>query len=58
MDAAARSALVGLIARLRDRGAAVVLATHDTDLRAAVADRVVRVADAKVVEAPLDAVRT
>ncbi len=50
MDAAARGALMGLVARLRDRGAAIVLATHDTDLRAAVADRVVRVGDGKVVE--------
>lgn len=50
MDAAARGALMGLVARLRDRGAAVVLATHDVDLRDALADRVVRVADGKVAE--------
>ncbi|MEA2656743.1 MAG: energy-coupling factor transport system ATP-binding protein [Chloroflexota bacterium] len=51
MDVAARQALVGLVARLRDRGAAIVLATHDADLRAALADRVIRVGDRKVLEA-------
>jgi ABC-type multidrug transport system ATPase subunit len=50
MDAAARGALMGLVARLRDRGAAIVLATHDADLRTALADRVVRVGDGKLVE--------
>jgi energy-coupling factor transport system ATP-binding protein len=50
MDEAARSALVELVARLRDRGAAIVLATHDADLRAALADRVVRVGDLRVLE--------
>jgi energy-coupling factor transport system ATP-binding protein len=50
MDMAARSALVGLVARLRDSGASIVLATHDADLRAALADRVVRVGDCKVLE--------
>jgi energy-coupling factor transport system ATP-binding protein len=57
MDVAARSALVGLVARLRDRGAAIVLATHDTDLRAALADRVVRVGACKVLETALEAVQ-
>jgi energy-coupling factor transport system ATP-binding protein len=51
MDAAARSALVRLVARLRDGGAAIVLATHDADLRAALADRVVRVGEGKVLDA-------
>jgi energy-coupling factor transport system ATP-binding protein len=41
MDGRARDALVGVIARLRDEGAAVVLATHDASLRDALADRVV-----------------
>jgi energy-coupling factor transport system ATP-binding protein len=50
MDAGARSALVTLVARLRDRGAAVVLATHDADLRHALADRVIEVGDGKVSE--------
>ena len=43
MDAFARSALQGLVERLRDRGAAVVLATHDAELTDALADRVVSV---------------
>jgi energy-coupling factor transport system ATP-binding protein len=50
MDAGARDALVKLVAGLRDGGAAIVLATHDADLRAALADREVRVADCKAVE--------
>lgn len=45
MDSAARSALRGLILDLRARGSAVILATHDSDLAAEVADRVVLVAD-------------
>ena len=44
MDASARKSLVALTARLRDRGAAVVIATHDPELRAALADRVLTVA--------------
>jgi len=48
MDAAARDALVGLIARLRDHGSAIVIATHDAELRAAVADRVLMVAGGTV----------
>jgi energy-coupling factor transporter ATP-binding protein EcfA2 len=50
MDAAARASLVGLVARLRDLGSAVVLATHDEELRMAVADRVVDVGGGKVIE--------
>ncbi|HEY7199113.1 MAG TPA: ATP-binding cassette domain-containing protein [Candidatus Dormibacteraeota bacterium] len=45
MDGAARSALRGLLAHLRQAGAAIVLATHDADLAAEVADRVILVAD-------------
>lgn len=41
MDAEARAALIALVAGLREGGAAVVLATHDTALTAALADRVV-----------------
>jgi energy-coupling factor transport system ATP-binding protein len=55
MDVAARNALVGLVARLRDQGAAVVLATHDAELRAALADRVIEVADGTVRETALEA---
>jgi energy-coupling factor transport system ATP-binding protein len=50
MDGAARDALISLVARLRDGGASVVLATHDADLRAALADRVIHVAGGKAVE--------
>ena len=42
--------LKALVARLRDRGASVVLATHDDDLRTALADRVIDVRDGKVSE--------
>jgi energy-coupling factor transporter ATP-binding protein EcfA2 len=48
MDDIARDALVRLLSRLRDGGAAIVLATHDADLRAAVADRVLRVSGGQV----------
>jgi len=50
MDGAARSALVRLVSRLRDGGSAVVLATHDPELRAALADRELSVSGGKVVE--------
>ncbi|MEA2643305.1 MAG: energy-coupling factor transport system ATP-binding protein [Chloroflexota bacterium] len=50
MDGAARARLVTLVARLRDQGAAVVLATHDVELRAALADRVVNVGGGRVIE--------
>jgi len=43
MDVGARDALVRLIARLRDSGSSVVLATHDAAVRDAVADRVYEV---------------
>lgn len=56
MDAAAREALIRLVARLRDQGSSIVLATHDADLRAALADRIVRVAGGKVVEVTAEAV--
>ena len=57
MDEAARTALIGLVARLRDCGAAVVLATHDDDLKGAVADRVVQVSGGGVTERALEAAR-
>ena len=50
MDTAARDALIAVIGRLRDSGAAVVIATHDVVLRSAVADRVLRVAAGTVSE--------
>lgn len=50
MDVAARQALIHLMARLRDAGSSIVLATHDTELKAAVADRVADVRDGNVVE--------
>ena len=56
MDEAARARLVKLVARLRDQGAAVVLATHDADLRSAVADRIVNVAGGRAVEPAREAV--
>jgi energy-coupling factor transport system ATP-binding protein len=56
MDVAARKALVRLVGRLRDGGAAIVLATHDSDLRSALADRVIRVAERKAVEIAPDLV--
>jgi energy-coupling factor transport system ATP-binding protein len=57
MDTGARDALIGLVAWLRDQGAAIVLATHDARLREAVADRVVHVGGGKVIETALEAVR-
>jgi energy-coupling factor transport system ATP-binding protein len=50
MDVAARSALVGLVSRLRNQGSAIVIATHDPDLRSALADRVLHVSGGRVVE--------
>jgi energy-coupling factor transport system ATP-binding protein len=50
MDAHARSALMHAVARLRDAGSAIVLATHDAPLRDALADRVIDIANAKVTE--------
>jgi len=54
IDSSARRALVELVGRLRDRGAAVVLATHDAELRHALADRVVQVGDGRVTEMALE----
>ena len=51
MDATARAALVRLVSRLRDGGSAIVLATHDPELRAALADRDLSVSRGKVMEA-------
>ena len=56
MDLASRSALIAVVADLRDRGAAVVIATHDEDLQGALADRVVDVARGTVTERSAQAV--
>ncbi|HEY2599080.1 MAG TPA: ATP-binding cassette domain-containing protein [Candidatus Dormibacteraeota bacterium] len=56
MDAVARARLVSLVARLRDLGASVVLATHDDVLRDALADRVVYVSGGSVIEQAGEAV--
>jgi len=50
MDEAARDALVGLLLRLKGEGAAIVLATHDWRLAAAVADRGYQVRGGAVTE--------
>jgi len=57
MDMAARGALVKLVTRLRERGASIVLATHDSDLTLALADRVVHVSGGKVFGRTVEAVR-
>ena len=41
MDLAARRSLVAAVRALTERGSAVVLATHDTDLAAELADRTI-----------------
>jgi energy-coupling factor transport system ATP-binding protein len=56
MDSAARDALVHLVTKLRDRGAAIVLATHDAELRDALADRVLEVSRGKVTEQKREAI--
>jgi energy-coupling factor transporter ATP-binding protein EcfA2 len=50
MDAAARRSLAAAVREITERGSAVVLATHDTDLAAELADRVVEVRDGRVSE--------
>ncbi|TMC82606.1 MAG: ATP-binding cassette domain-containing protein [Chloroflexi bacterium] len=50
MDSFARTALIRLVAALRDAGSAIVLATHDSELRDALADRVALVCGGKVTE--------
>jgi energy-coupling factor transporter ATP-binding protein EcfA2 len=51
MDDASRASLQHCIEKLTQQGGSVVLATHDTDLAASVADRIVRVGDGRAVEA-------
>ena len=50
MDRAARDAMATVIRRLRAQGSAVALATHDSTLAAAVADRIVELRDGRMVE--------
>jgi len=52
MDTAARRSLVAAVRDLSERGTAVVVATHDTDLAAELADRTVVLRDGRAVEAP------
>jgi len=50
MDSFARAALIQVVAQLRDAGSAIVLATHDSELRDALADRVALVRGGNVTE--------
>jgi energy-coupling factor transport system ATP-binding protein len=52
MDSAARRALAAAVADLTERGSAVVLATHDSQLIAAIAGRVVELGGGRAVERP------
>jgi energy-coupling factor transporter ATP-binding protein EcfA2 len=50
MDAAARRSLVSAVRRLTERGSAVVVATHDTDLATELADRTIVIGDGRAWE--------
>ena len=50
MDELARRSLARVLDRLRAQGCSVVVATHDLDLVAEIADRVVSIEDGVVVE--------
>jgi energy-coupling factor transport system ATP-binding protein len=50
MDAAARRSLAAAVRSLTDGGSAVVLATHDTELAAELADRTISLRDGRAVE--------
>ena len=50
MDPAARRSLVAAVRSLTERGSAVVVATHDTDLAAELADRTISLVDGRAVE--------
>jgi energy-coupling factor transport system ATP-binding protein len=50
MDAAARRSLAAAVRSLTDAGSAVVIATHDTELVAELADRTVAIGDGRAVE--------
>jgi energy-coupling factor transport system ATP-binding protein len=49
MDAARKRALAATLTRLREEGVAILLATHDVELVAEVATRVVLIGDGRVV---------
>ena len=51
MDGSARAGLADAVRTLTDGGASVILATHDSDLAATVADRVLRIEDGGVADA-------
>jgi energy-coupling factor transport system ATP-binding protein len=51
MDLAARRSLAAAVRWLTERGSAVVLATHDTDLVAELADRTIALRDGRAIEA-------
>jgi energy-coupling factor transporter ATP-binding protein EcfA2 len=55
MDLAARRSLAAAVRSLTERGAAVVFATHDTDLVAAVADRTIALDGGRAVEVEVEA---
>jgi energy-coupling factor transport system ATP-binding protein len=50
MDPAARRSLVAAVRSLTERGSAVVVATHDTDLAVELADRTISLIDGRAVE--------
>jgi energy-coupling factor transporter ATP-binding protein EcfA2 len=52
MDAAARRSLAAAVRALTGRGSSVVIATHDAELVAALADRIVVLGDGRAVELP------
>jgi energy-coupling factor transport system ATP-binding protein len=52
MDAAARRSLAAAVRSLTEGGSAVVLATHDTELAAELADRTIALAGGRAVELP------
>ena len=50
MDLAARHSLAAAVHSLTERGSAVIIATHDTDLATELADRTVALQDGRAVE--------
>ena len=52
MDLAARRSLAGAVERLTAGGAAVVVATHDTELAAELADRTIELRGGRAIERP------
>jgi energy-coupling factor transport system ATP-binding protein len=50
MDLAARRSLAAAVRSLTERGSAVVLATHDTDLATELADRTIELRAGRAVE--------